>query len=242
MRQHCDRICVFGMRGSLCVLPEFLHDLRGRTSGCSNIKRMFPVAFNDIRSLRLRGEGEDETRRGISFYTIIWIEHSMGDEGLTITTVEELTSLLGRAYWMETQLELSMQWESYVSVRDELRDVLFRISHDSEQHKLLVKNLWEQLSDTSLEQILSELHLKGKTFELKGKWDEEIINELMKNEHLAWDTYSKLFRYVDREFLASIWKGDNSEDFFKRLEYLIKEEEKHIALLKPYSGKLERIL
>jgi len=166
----------------------------------------------------------------------------MGDEGLTITTVEELTSLLGRAYWMETQLELSMQWESYVSVRDELRDVLFRISHDSEQHKLLVKKLWENLSDTSLEQILSELHLKGKTFELKGKWDEEIINELMKNEHLAWDTYSKLFRYADREFLASIWKGDNSEEFFQRLSFLIKEEEKHITLLKPYSGKLERIL
>jgi hypothetical protein len=39
-----------------------------------------------------------------------------------------------------------------------------------------------------------------------------------------------------------IWKAKNPELFFKQLEFLISEEKKHINLLTPLAGKLERIL
>ena len=43
-----------------------------------------------------------------------------------------------------------------------------------------------------------------KEFDLKGKWDEEIITELLKNEYLALDLYTKLYTYTDKEFIKKI--------------------------------------
>ena len=77
---------------------------------------------------------------------------------------------------------------------------------------------------------------------MKGKWDEEILTELLKNEYLALDVYTKLHMYTDKEFIEKIWKGKNPNQFFKNMEFLINEEKKHINLLTPLAGKIERIL
>jgi hypothetical protein len=42
--------------------------------------------------------------------------------------------------------------------------------------------------------------------------------------------------------MKKMWKGTDSDLFFKQLEFLINEEKKHINLLTPLAGKLERIL
>jgi hypothetical protein len=120
--------------------------------------------------------------------------------------------------------------------------VLFTLSHDSEKHKGIIIQLISNFEGISTKTLEEHSGMKDKEFDLKGKWDEEIITELLKNEHLALDVYTKLHMYTDKEFIKRIWKGENSELFFKQLEFLIKEENKHINLLKPLAGKLERIL
>ena len=168
--------------------------------------------------------------------------HMSGD-GLKIASFDELKSLLGKAYWLESQLELAMQWEAYmVFKKDEFREALFQISHDSENHKQILNNIFSKIEGLTPEEALEYVQLKGKEFDFNGKWDEEIITELLKNENLVLDIYTKLHDFSDANYVKQIWNDENPDNFFKRLEFLISEEKKHIALLTPLAGKLERVI
>jgi hypothetical protein len=167
----------------------------------------------------------------------------MSDNEFKITTTDEFFSLLGKAYWLETQFENAMQWQAYMNVKnDTYRTALFQISHDSEKHKGILLGLVMHFDAITPETLEEHSGMKEKEFDLKGKWDEEIITELLKNEHLTLDVYTKLHQHTDRVFIQKIWKGDNPELFFIQLEFLINEEKKHINLLTPLAGKLQRIL
>jgi rubrerythrin len=136
-----------------------------------------------------------------------------------------------------------MQWQAYMTVKnDSYRNALFQISHDSEKHKSILTQLIMNFKNVTTKMLEDHAGLKEKEFDLRGKWDEEIITELLKNEHLTLDVYTKLYRHTDKQFIQKIWKGKNSDLFFTQLEFLIKEEQKHINLLTPLAGKLERIL
>jgi rubrerythrin len=167
----------------------------------------------------------------------------MSENGFKITMRNEFLSLLGKAYWLETQFENIMQWQAYMSVKnDSYHNVLFQLSHDSEKHKGILVQLITHFEDVTTETLEEHSGMFKKEFDLKGKWDEEIITELLKNEYLALDVYTKLHSYTDKDFIKKMWKGTNSDLFFKQLEFLINEEKKHINLLTPLAGKLERIL
>lgn len=167
----------------------------------------------------------------------------MSNNEFKITTLNEFLSLLGKAYWLETQFENIMQWQAYMTVKNNsYRNVLFQLSHDSEKHKGIIIQLITHFKDVSSKTLEDHSGMLEKEFDLKGKWDEEIITELLKNEYLALDVYTKLHTYLDKEFLKKMWKGSDSELFFKHLEFLINEEKKHINLLTPLAGKLERIM
>lgn len=167
----------------------------------------------------------------------------MSGNELKITALDEFLSLLGKAYWLETQFENIMQWQAYMTVKNEsYRNALFTLSHDSEKHKAIILQFIEKFEGVTTTTLEEHAGLKQKEFDLKGKWDEEIITELLKNEFLALDVYTKLYMHTDREFIKKIWKGTNPEEFFTQLEFLIKEEKKHINILTPLAGKLERIL
>jgi len=167
----------------------------------------------------------------------------MSENGFKITMRNEFLSLLGKAYWLETQFENIMQWQAYMSVKnDSYRNVLFQLSHDSEKHKGILVQLITHFEDVTTEILDEHSGMFKKEFDLKGKWDEEIITELLKNEYLALDVYTKLHSYTDKNFMKKMWKGTDSDLFFKQLEFLINEEKKHINLLTPLAGKLERIL
>jgi hypothetical protein len=159
---------------------------------------------------------------------------------IKISTIDELNSVLGRAYFVESQLELSIQWEAYMVVKNKYRDVLFTISHDSEIHKSMLKKMFAKIEGMDLEEALKEF--KGKEFDPKGLHDEEILTEVMKKELLALDIYKRLHDFSSNDFIKIIWKGRDHETYFKNLKWLMKQEEKHIEILKPYSGQIERIL
>lgn len=167
----------------------------------------------------------------------------MSGNNFRITTKDEFLSLLGKAYWLETQFENIMQWQAYMTIKnDSYRNVLFQLSHDSEKHKEILIKLISNFVDVTTKTLEERAGMKEKEFDMKGKWDEEILTELLKNEYLALDVYTKLHMYTDKEFIEKIWKGKNPNQFFKNMEFLINEEKKHINLLTPLAGKIERIL
>jgi len=167
----------------------------------------------------------------------------MSSNEFKITSLDEFFSLLGKAYWLETQFETIMQWQAYMNVKNEsYRNALFTLSHDSEKHKGIILKFIEHFEGVSSATLEDRAGLKQKEFDLKGKWDEEIIAELLKNEYLALDVYTKLYLYTDKELIKKLWNGGQPQEFFTQLEFLMKEEKKHINILTPLAGKLERIL
>jgi hypothetical protein len=167
----------------------------------------------------------------------------MNKNVIKIATQDEFLSLFGKAYWLETQFENIMQWQAYMSVKnDNYRNVLFQLSHDSSKHKGILTKLIKNLKDVTIKKLEDHAGMTEKEFDFKGKWDEEILTELLKNEYIALDIYNKLYTYTDKEFIKKICKNSDNKLFFKQLEFLINEEKKHINLLIPLAGKLERIL
>jgi rubrerythrin len=157
-----------------------------------------------------------------------------------IKDLMELQLLLGRVYWVETQLENSSQWEAYrVAKTKEYKDILFKISHDSQQHKKRLEMINSNLEGPDLQE-LSE-RFKGLEYDFRLMKDEEIAREVMKNEALVLDLYKRIFASTNREFLKDIWMGAEPEDYFEDLKWLISQEEGHLQLLEKYSGKVERI-
>ncbi|HER45658.1 MAG TPA: hypothetical protein ENO12_02465 [Thermoplasmatales archaeon] len=123
----------------------------------------------------------------------------MSDTDFKITTKDEFLSLLGKAYWLETQFENIMQWQAYMTIKnDSYRNALFQISHDSEKHRTILTQLIKNFKDVTVNTIEDYASLKEKDMDFKGKWDEEIITELLKNEHLVLDIYTKLHTYTDK--------------------------------------------
>jgi hypothetical protein len=160
---------------------------------------------------------------------------------IKIKNSEELFSLIGKAYWVETQLELSAQWDAYLVVKEQKhRDIIFRISHDSEAHKSIVKLIANHLEGLDLTKTVEEMKDPGYNF--RKLHVEEIMAEVMRYENLAMDLYSKLHGLTTKGLIDRIWKGDEPQNFFKLTKWLISQESAHIKMVQPYAGQIQRIL
>jgi hypothetical protein len=160
---------------------------------------------------------------------------------IRIKNKNELFSLLGKVYWVETQLELSSQWDAYFLVKEQKhRDILFRISHDSEAHKAIVKLVANQLEGMDLNQAKEEM--KDAPYNFRKLHVEEVMAEVMRYEELAKDLYSKIHELTSFDLIKEIWKGDEPNNYFKLMKWLLSQENAHIKMLQPYAGQIERIL
>ena len=160
---------------------------------------------------------------------------------IRIKDKNELFSLIGKIYWVETQLELSSQWDAYFLVKEQKhRDIMFRISHDSEAHKAIVKLVADHLVGMDLNNVKEEIKDVGYNF--RKLHVEEIMAEVMRYEELAKDLYSKIYGLTNPDIIKKIWKGDEPTDYFKLMKWLLSQENAHIKMLKPYAGQIERIL
>ena len=156
-----------------------------------------------------------------------------------ITDLSELCSLLGRLYWVESEMELMGQWDAYTEVGERYRDILFTLSHDSEKHKTRLENLFSKIDGCDTNTVLSRT--EREKIELKGKREEEILQEVLKYDQLALDLYRRVHSSVQRPLIRERWNGDDPDEFFRTLKWLIEEEKRHVALLKEHVGKPERI-
>lgn len=158
---------------------------------------------------------------------------------IQIADIEELSSFIGRAYWLESQMELILELEAYMVVPENFRDVLFQISHDSTEHKVILKKLATNLDGLDLNKSI-EKYIERK-FDFKNMMDEEIMGEILKYERLSLDIYERLYLSSGKKYIEIIWTEKDYMDYFKILKWLIAQEKYHIELIKPFSGKIERI-
>ncbi len=153
---------------------------------------------------------------------------------------DELESLLERAYWIEAEFEQSFQWEAYTTLSERHRDKIFRLSHDSQGHKTVLRKIIKNLDGVSMERI--EKKASQKDFDFKPGWqDSEIFTEILKYEHLVKDIYTRIKDYTSEELIENIWEKDDPEEFFTTFKYLIEQEEEHVEIVKPEAGKISRI-
>lgn len=159
---------------------------------------------------------------------------------IEIRTIDELNSLFGKAYWIESQMELTSQWEAYIIARkEEIRNILFKISHDSESHRIFLKRMASKIEGLEIEKAAKAVKLDK--FDFKRFTDEEILTELLRNEYLMLDIYQKIHSFSGKDFIKEVWKGESPTEYFSNLKWLIGQESSHIALLRPFAGRIERV-
>lgn len=157
---------------------------------------------------------------------------------IEIQDTEELQILFGKAYWIESNLELAIQWEAYMNMGEKHRDLLFTIAHDSEAHRMLLKRLCANIKGIDLEKEIIDNDTQE--FNLSKMIDEEVFTAMLRYELLALDIYTKLHNLTNRAFLSKIWTGDSIDEYYNKLKWLIKEEERHCGLIKPLASKVAR--
>lgn len=160
---------------------------------------------------------------------------------VVIKSIDELESLLSRAYWIEEEFESVTQWESYTSVEDKYKELLFRLSHESEEHKSSLKRLVSNIDGLDMETIKQNSRIRDAVKFNKHSQDAEILYEVYENDKLALDLYQKIYSKISPEFVEEKWQGDDPDEFFDILSKIIKEEKEHIEDVGKYAQKLDRI-
>ncbi len=160
---------------------------------------------------------------------------------VVIEDIEELESLLSRVYWIEEEFEQMSLWDAFASVDEKYRDILFKLAHDSEKHKIMLKRLIENVEGLDLDSLKESIKGRQSLKIKRSLIDEEILSEIARNDTLALDIYTKLHDCTSREFIEGIWKGEDPDEFYHTFLELIGYEKRHLEILKPYVGKLQRI-
>lgn len=162
-------------------------------------------------------------------------------DGMFITDIEELEAIIKRAFWVEHEFETMISWDAYTQIDENKKDILYKLASESERHKIKVKKLIKNLDGLDVKDIRKDM--RERNFNLKkSAADSEIFTEVLKGDMLALDLYTKLNSYTTEELINDAWKGERNE-YYTILESLIKDEKKHINMLKPhvYIGKIQRI-
>ncbi|MBS3815954.1 MAG: hypothetical protein KGY76_00125 [Candidatus Thermoplasmatota archaeon] len=160
---------------------------------------------------------------------------------VVIKSIDEIESLLARAYWLEEEFEGVTQWEAYTSVEDKYKELLFRLSHESEGHKESLKKLISNVEGLDMDAIKQNSQARNEIKFKKHTEDVEILYEVYENDQLALDLYQKIHSMTSHEFVEEVWNGDDPEEFFEILSDIIKEEKEHINALGQYAQKLGRV-
>jgi hypothetical protein len=166
-----------------------------------------------------------------------------GNKDFKINTKDELINLLGRIYLMKSYIEPSIEWEAYRIIdKKEVRDTLFKILHDSNKHKNALKTILSNLDGFDIERIEMNQENSNDNYTFKHLDEDSIFKELIKNENFMIDVFSRIINHTDKDLIKSLWKGENSEDYFDTFQWLREQELYRINLLKPFTGTTERIV
>lgn len=153
-----------------------------------------------------------------------------------IEDIKEFGGLLKRLYELETILEMASKWEAYISSADRYKDLLFKISQDSERHKRMLEDLIMDIQTLNLDEVKEQV--PERRFDYSDKTDQEIMNELLKYEKTALHAYKKLYEGINDEILSDFWTGEEG-GLRDTVEQIISDEKKHIQLVRKHSDSIE---
>jgi len=158
---------------------------------------------------------------------------------IKIKSEKELFSLLERAYFYEEMLENDLDWDAFLFMGEKFRDVVFKLAHDSAGHKENIQGLADNLEGMVIGDLKEKINVPQYNFQ--DLEDEEIVSKLYDLEVLMEDFYTNLYKHTSRKLIRDIWLGDNSEEFFQNIKFLIAQERTHQKLLEPYVKTIQRI-
>ena len=145
----------------------------------------------------------------------------------------KIRELIYDAYWMEVHLEFFNDFIGSANLNNPIfKNVINKISKDSEQHKIILEKLINNIKFLDLEYIQSDKNRKSYNANLEHMSEENIMRNLLENERTAHEYYVKLYNTVNREMLTDSWTGDNVDEFFDDIKLLMEWEERHIDLVK----------
>ena len=149
-----------------------------------------------------------------------------------ITSPDELALLLGKAYTIEAEFERMVEWKMYMTFPEHLRDFLFQFAHDSEKHKQALTKLYEQFLNIDIAKHV--IKVDDELLSISGLTEKQIVSKVLHYDSLALDLYTKLNEYTGETLLDEVFAFGKKEEFFETMSWLIKEEKRHVALLKEF--------
>lgn len=154
---------------------------------------------------------------------------------------EAILSTLDKIYWIESQMEQLMLWESMIQSGEKSKESLFKLVQDSETHKNRLDIWFNKLN------IKPPIHpprgFPEKTFDFTGKEVPEMFKEILKFELLVKGLYEYLASPQGEDSLRSIILDDNDRAEFKLLVLsLIAAETQHSEICKENIGSFRRIM
>ena len=148
---------------------------------------------------------------------------------------EDLQLLLERAWEIEKYFESLSSWKGYITVNSGYRKTLLPLLLDSEKHRI------------QLEQVMTALNFPIPTttsnmvFHFQDKYDSEVLTELAKQEELARDLYTSIVENTDPALINALTKTNDATVFYQPLHQIIKDEKRHLELLRKITPPLTRI-
>lgn len=150
---------------------------------------------------------------------------------ISITIPDELALLLGKVYKIEAECERMTEWKMYMSFPGELRDLVFTLAHDSEQHKQALIKMYEKFLNIDIAKFVTE---DDESLSINGLTQEEVVKKILQYDTLALDIYSKLNSYTSESLLDKVFVFGTSEEYFKTMSWLVEEEKRHVGLLNDF--------
>lgn len=155
---------------------------------------------------------------------------------MKISTEKELQFLLHRGWEIEKKFESLSVWKGFIAVSPAYRKIILTLGMDSENHRLALEKLLETLN---LE-VPTEIMLEGK-FDFSGCYDAEILRKIAEQDEIAKDLYTELMKESAPKLIATLASGEAVELFRNTLAQLVKDEERHIAMVQNLAGNMKRI-
>jgi hypothetical protein len=143
---------------------------------------------------------------------------------MEINDIGELQTLFDKAYLIESNFELTMEWDAYINSEEDFKNLLFSLAHDSELHRKQILDLSKKIEGIHIKEKFDK---KNPMFDFSQMIDEAMFVQLVKYEKLALDLYTKMHDLTNKDFIKSHWKDDNYQEYFDKFKWLI-EEEKNI--------------
>ncbi len=156
---------------------------------------------------------------------------------MTISTKEELQYLLHRGWEIEKNFESLAAWKGFVSVDSSHRTTVLTLARESQKHRL------------SLEKLLKRLGLKApkdeileRAFDFEGMLDSEVLSKIIEQDEIARDLYTKIVDNTESKLVTALSRNEDASFFYEILKQMVKDELRHISVVKKIAGDITRIV